>query len=52
MGIAAIQSEGDLEVILLHEAHSALAGVINPALYSIGGNRPEQTALFHDAPSL
>ena len=45
--VAAIQSEGDLEVVLLHEIHSVLAEVIGPELYSVGGTPPEQSVLFH-----
>lgn len=45
--VAAIQSEGDLEVVLLHETHSVLAEVIGPELYSVGGTPPEQSVLFH-----
>ena len=45
--VAAIQSEGDLEVVLLHETHSVLAEIIGPELYSVGGTPPEQSILFH-----
>lgn len=45
--VAAIQSEGDLEVVLLHETHSVLAEIIGPELYSVGGTAPEQSVLFH-----
>ena len=45
--VAAIQSEGDLEVVLLHETHSVLAEIIGPELYSVGGTPPEQSVLFH-----
>lgn len=45
--VAAIQSEGDLEVVLLHEAHGVLAEIIGPELYSVGGNPPQQSVLFH-----
>ena len=45
--VAPIQSEGDLEVVLLHETHSVLAEIIGPELYSIGGTPPEQSVLFH-----
>ncbi len=45
--VAAIQSEGDLEVVLLHETHSVLAELIGPELYSVGGTAPEQSVLFH-----
>ena len=45
--VASIQSEGDLEVVLLHETHSVLAEIIGPELYSVGGTAPEQSVLFH-----
>lgn len=45
--VASIQSEGDLEVVLLHETHSVLAELIGPELYSVGGTAPEQSVLFH-----
>lgn len=45
--IAAIRSEGDLEVVLLHESHELLAGIIGPELYAIGGSPPDQQVLFH-----
>lgn len=45
-----IRSQGDLEVVLLHETHSALAEVIGPDLYSVGGTAPEQSILFHNRP--
>lgn len=50
MAVAAIQSEGDLEVVLLHEAHSALAALVGPALYTVGGDPPEQSCTFHNRP--
>lgn len=45
--VAAIQSDADLEVVLLHEAHGVLAEIIGPELYSVGGTAPEQSVLFH-----
>lgn len=45
--VAAIQSEGDLEVVLLHEAHSVLAEIIGPDLYTVGGTVPDQSVYFH-----
>ncbi len=45
-GIAAIQSEGDFEVVLLHETQSVLSDIISPELYSLPGSPPAQ-ALFH-----
>jgi len=50
MAVPAIQSEGDLEVVLLHEAHSALAALVGPALYTVGGDQPEQSCQFHNHP--
>jgi hypothetical protein len=49
--VAAIQSEGDLEVVLVHETHSVLAEIIGPELYSVGGTPPEQSVLFHTGSS-
>ncbi len=49
--VTAIQSEGDLEVVLLHETHSVLAEIIGPDLYSVGGTPPEQSVLFHTTSS-
>ena len=51
MSVATIRSEGDLEVVLLHETHSALAEIIGPELYSVGGAPPEQSILFHSRSS-
>ena len=48
MSIASIRSEGDLEVVVLHETHSALASIVNLELYQIGGEPPDETALFHN----
>ena len=45
--VAAIQSEGDWEVVLLHKTHSALAELVGPELYSLGGVAPEQSVRFH-----
>jgi hypothetical protein len=47
MSVASIRSEGDLEVALLHEAHSVLADIIGPELFSVGGTQPEQSVVFH-----
>ena len=44
--VASFQSEGDLEVVLLHESHSVLAEIIGPELYSVGGTPPGQSVLF------
>jgi hypothetical protein len=43
---AAIQSSGDLEVVLLHEANGVLADIIGPNLYTIYGTAPEQDVTF------
>ena len=51
MAPTSIQSEGDLEVVVLYETHGLLADLIGPDLYTIGGTAPEQTALPHDTPS-
>jgi len=47
MSVACIRSEGDLEIVLLHETHSALAEIIGKELYAIGGEPPDQSAMFH-----
>ena len=45
--VAIIRSEGDLEIVVLHETHSALSEIIGPELYAIGGEPLEQSAMFH-----
>jgi len=45
--IPIIRSEGDLEIVLLHETHGLLADIINPDLYFVGGTSPDQSVLFH-----
>lgn len=47
MSVASIRSEGDLEVAVLHEAHSVLADIIGPELFSVGGTQPDQSVSFH-----
>ena len=47
MSVATIRSEGDLEAVVLHEAHSALAEIISPGLYSVSGTPPDQSVVFH-----
>lgn len=47
MSVASIRSEGDLEVAVLHEAHSVLADIFGPDLFSVGGTQPDQSVLFH-----
>lgn len=44
-----IKSEGDLEVVVLFEAHSLLASIIGPDFYTIYGQAPEQDASFKDS---
>ena len=51
MALAPIRSDGDLEVLVLHEAHSALAALIGPNLYTMGGAPPEQEIRFHNESS-
>lgn len=46
-----IQSEADLEIVLLHENHELLATIIGPELYGIYGERPDQNILFHNSSS-
>lgn len=46
MDTARIRSYGDLEVVLLHEAHGALADLITPDLYVVLGNVPHQQIQF------
>ena len=45
---AIIQSEGDLEIVLLHESHGALASIIGNELYTISGDAPNQEIWFPD----
>ena len=45
---AVIQSEGDLEIVLLHEAHGALALIIGKDLYTVSGDAPNQEIQFQD----
>ena len=42
MAATVIQSSGDLEIILLHEAHDTLASIIGPHLYTVLGDAPRQ----------
>ncbi len=42
MGIASVRSDGDLEIVILHEAHEALADLIGPDLYEVRGAPPAQ----------
>jgi hypothetical protein len=43
-----ISSEGDLEIAILHENQSAFTDIINPTLYTVQGEPPEQNILFHN----
>lgn len=47
---SAIQSEGDLEVVFLHQTHDFLSQVIGPDLYSIHGTVPDQQVIFCNEP--
>lgn len=42
-----ISSEGDLEVAIFHENQAAFTDIINPDLYTVVGNSPNQHILFH-----
>ena len=48
MAETVIQSDGDLEVILLHESHEALASIIGKDLYTVSGDPPNQEIRFPD----
>lgn len=43
-----IQTEGDLEVVVLLETHSLLGRLIGPDFYSVGGVAHEQNVVFKD----
>ncbi|MXY40091.1 MAG: hypothetical protein F4Y62_09850 [Rhodospirillaceae bacterium] len=45
---AIIQSEGDLEIVLLYESHGALASIIGKGSYTISGDAPNQEIWFPD----
>ena len=45
---AVIQSDGDLEIVLLHESHEALASIIGKDLYVVSGDPPNQEIRFPD----
>ena len=45
---AVIQSSGDLEIVLLHESHEALASVVGKNLYTISGDAPKQEIRFQN----
>ena len=45
---AVIQSEGDLEIVLLHESHGALASIVGKDLYTVSGDAPNQEIWFQD----
>jgi hypothetical protein len=44
------ESEGELEVAILHENHNALATIIHPDLYKVVGDSPDQNIVFHNNP--
>jgi len=43
-----IDSEGDLEIILLSENQNAFTDIINPDLYDVLGDAPDQSIMFHN----
>jgi hypothetical protein len=45
--LASIQSDGDLEVVVLHESHGLLADIISPDIYGVAGAPPDQNVFFH-----
>jgi hypothetical protein len=49
--IPRIRSQGDVEVVVLYEAHGVLAEIIGPALYTIEGTPPDQTVKFNSRPA-
>ncbi|HQP89170.1 MAG TPA: hypothetical protein PLL76_23175 [Thermoanaerobaculia bacterium] len=49
MTVPSIQSEGDLEVVVLYESHELLASLIGPDLYSVGEPPTRGTAQPHDS---
>ena len=51
MATPVIRSDGDLEVVVLHEAHCVLATIVGPDLYNVGGEAPAQSIMFHDRSS-
>jgi hypothetical protein len=46
-----IKTAGDLEVVVLYEAHDLLAGLISPDYYALGGDPPTEVR-FHTAASM
>ncbi len=46
MSVASIRSDGDLEIMLMHEAHDALAEIVGPNLYEVRGSDDDQEAWF------
>ena len=48
MAEAVIQSDGDLEIVLLHESHEALASIIGKDLYTVSGDAPNQEIWFQN----
>lgn len=43
-----VQTEGDLEVLVIHENFDLLSVTISPDLYKVLGNNPNQNILFHN----
>jgi hypothetical protein len=43
-----INSEGDLEIIILYENQEAFTDILNPNLYAVLGEVPEQNIVFHN----
>ena len=41
-----ISSAGDLEVAVIHEAHSLMASIVSPLLYEVVGDSPSQIVRF------
>lgn len=48
MDRARIRSVGDLEVVLIHESHEALATIIDSRLYTVLGAAPDQQVSFQN----
>jgi len=43
-----ISTEGDFEITILHENQAAFTDIIDPELYTVYGESPEQTVGFHN----
>lgn len=46
-----ISSAGDLEIVVLYEAHSLMADIISPQLYHVVGQPDAQNVHFHGRPA-